>query len=270
MLSKIIKKIKYLQNKRKIKNLLKNLHQHKSKNILRLGSVYGGWYISENKNLNNSTIISCGLGQDASFDIEFLNRYNGKIIFVDPTPAAIDHFEKILQNLGNKKKENYKKIGKQNISSYDLSNIKKNQLYLINKALYDESNKKLKFFSPPDKNHVSHSLNNWQNNYSEVGNYIYVNTISIKKILIDYNLEKIELLKLDIEGAEIEVIESIMKSKIFPSQICVEFDELHLINEKSSKRFIQTYNLLIENGYNMVETNEHPNFLFIRKEKKLV
>ena len=53
----------------------------------------------------------------------------------------------------------------------------------------------------------------------------------------------------------------------FSSQICVEFDELHLINEKSSKRFIQTYNLLIENGYNMVETNEHPNFLFIRKEK---
>ena len=61
-----------------------------------------------------------------------------------------------------------------------------------------------------------------------------------------------------------------MKSKIFPSQICVEFDELHLINEKSSKRFIQTYNLLIENGYNMVETNEHPNFFFIKKEKKLV
>ena len=111
---------------------------------------------------------------------------------------------------------------------------------------------------------MSHSLNNWQNNYSEVGNHIYVNTISIKKILIDYNLEKIELLKLDIEGAEIEVIESIMKSKIFPSQICVEFDELHLINEKSSKRFIQTYNLLIENGYKMIETNEHPNFLFTR------
>ena len=41
------------------------------------------------------------------------------------------------------------------------------------------------------------------------------------------NSSDVMLLKLDIEGAEIEVIDSLFKSKFRPRQILVEFDELN-------------------------------------------
>ena len=38
------------------------------------GSVYGGWVVANSDSLKSSTIISCGLGEDASFDIEMINE----------------------------------------------------------------------------------------------------------------------------------------------------------------------------------------------------
>ena len=39
-------------------------------------------------------------GEDASFDVEFTTRFKARIIIVDPTPRAIDHFEAIQKRLG--------------------------------------------------------------------------------------------------------------------------------------------------------------------------
>ena len=72
------------------------------KNLVRLGSVYGGWTF-ENKKFIWFAILSCGLGEDASFDIEFANKYNAKIIIVDPTPRSKIHYNNIKQSLGNSK-----------------------------------------------------------------------------------------------------------------------------------------------------------------------
>ena len=264
LIEKINKKFLYFFNKKKMKEMTDKLEQKSIDNLKRLGSVYGGWYFQDKKSLQNSTIISCGLGEDASFDVEFINYYKGKVIFVDPTPAAIKHFKEILNSLGNKKSENYKKIGKQRINSYDLSQIENNQLLLINKAIYKTNGEEINFYRPPDKNHVSHSLNDWQNNYKKTGEHIIVETITLEKIMEENSLKNLNLLKLDIEGAEIEVIKSTIGSKIFPNQICVEFDELHKFNNTSKNRFLEIYNLLKENSYDLIKTDEHPNFLFIR------
>ena len=128
-----------------------------------MGSDYGGWSFQENKNLENKFIISAGLGEDASFDIELINKYNCKVIIVDPTPRAIDHYNQIIKNSGAPKKDSYKEGGKQIISSYDLTNINNKNLILIKKGLYNSDNEELKFFAPPNKSHVSHSIIDWQN-----------------------------------------------------------------------------------------------------------
>jgi hypothetical protein len=39
-------------------------------------------------------------------------------------------------------------------------------------------------------------------------------------------IDHIDILKLDIEGAENQVIPSLLKKRIFPTQILVEFDEI--------------------------------------------
>tara|TARA_Y100000389_G_scaffold62742_1_gene58853 strand:+ start:11 stop:763 length:753 start_codon:yes stop_codon:yes gene_type:complete len=247
-------------------NLIKKYKFVEKKNLVRLGSVYGGWTFENKKELYGSTILSCGLGEDASFDIEFANMYNAKIIIVDPTPRSKIHYNNIIQSLGNSKRTNYKKTGNQDVNSYDLFNIKNENLILIEKALYNKDNDSIKFFKPPIKTEISHSINNWQNDYSKATDFIEVSTITIKSIMKTYNIKNLPLLKIDIEGAEIEVIENMFEDNIKPTQICIEFDELNKFNQYAKNRFIKAANLLRDMGYQFINISSHPNFLFTLDE----
>jgi FkbM family methyltransferase len=246
--------------------LIKKLKFNKIDNISYLGSNYGGWSYKNSINIKNKFIISAGLGEDASFDIELISKHNCKVIAVDPTPRAITHYNKIIKSIGKKKKVEYdKEGGGQNISSYDLTNINNNNFILIPCALYNVDNKELKFFAPPDKNHVSYSINNWQNDYKKTSDFLKVKTISVKSILDKFNIENLEMIKLDIEGAAIEVILNMLKHKIFPKQILVEFDELNKINNISLNRFFDVHYKILSNDYELVKTSsKFPDFLYIR------
>jgi hypothetical protein len=57
----------------------------KGPNLRRLGSAYGGWTFEPSSDLERATILSCGLGEDASFDVEFAAAFNARVIIVDPT-----------------------------------------------------------------------------------------------------------------------------------------------------------------------------------------
>ena len=258
----IIKKI--IPNRKK--KLLKKIKLNNSDKVIYLGSEYGGWSFLESKNLENKFIISAGLGEDASFDIEIINKFNCKVISIDPSPKAINHYNQIIDNAPNPRSNIYKKGGKQNISSYDLTKINKNNFILINNALYNADNIELKLFAPKNKNHASYSINDWQNDYKKTSDFIKVNTITIKSILNQYDIDDLEILKLDIEGAEIEVIKNMLNDKIFPIQILVEFDELNKINELGVSRFEEVHQLLLSKNYKLIKTtNNFPNFLYIRQ-----
>lgn len=261
---KLINTIKRIIPNRKNK-LLKKLKFINSDKVICLGSDYGGWSFLDGKNLENKFIISAGLGEDASFDIEIKNKFNCKVICIDPTPRAIEHYNQIIDNSGNPRSNIYQEGGKQNISSYDLTKINKDNFILIKNALYNNDNKQLKFFAPKNKNHVSHSISDWQNDYKKTSDFIKVNTITIKSILKQYDIQDLEILKLDIEGAEVEVIKNILSEKIFPNQILVEFDELNKINELAISRFEEVHQLLLSKNYKLIKTtNNFPDFLYSR------
>lgn len=57
-------------------------------------------------------------------------------------------------------------------------------------------------------------------------NYDIVNVDTIKNIMVENNHNKIDLLKLDIEGAENIVLEQMLKDNIYPKYLCIEFDLL--------------------------------------------
>jgi len=205
------------------------------------------------------------LGEDASFDVELISKYNCKILIVDPTPRSIKHYDEIIDNQGRGKSKSYGEEGEQSIHSYDLSNLNKDNFILINNALYNIDNKELKYFAPPNKKHVSYSLNNRQNDYKETGVYIKVKTITVKSILNKFNIENLEIIKLDIEGAAVEVILNMLEDKIFPQQILVEFDELNKATEISLDRFFDCHYKILSNNYKLVKTSsEFPNFLYIK------
>ena len=270
-LRNFLKSIKLLTLFQKIKTFLRNKHplqnskEAKGYNLIFLGTKYGGWTLVDEESLMNCTIISAGLGEDASFDIEFASKYDAKIIFVDPTPRAINHYYKIIDSLGNPSETEYEVGGKQPINSYNLTNLKKENLILLQKALWNK-NEKLRFYSPPNPEHVSHSIINYQNQYKEDTNFIEVDSITIDKLLDQVKLSKddIPLIKLDIEGAEIEFLVDCFNKGFRPRQILVEFDELNVPSARSFERVTYINQILINNNYQLLKTDGQADFLYFK------
>jgi len=154
--------------------------------------------------------------------------------------------------------------GNQPIESYDLSSIKKNNIIFVDKALFNIDNKMIKFYSPPNPEHVSHSISDFQNKFRKNKEFIEVKTTTVESLMKNYKLKEINLIKLDIEGSENFVIPELIKSKIFPNQILVEFDEL---NENYIRSYLKAYNIflqLFKNGYKLIDTEKYPSFLFVK------
>ncbi len=258
----------FRRGKNKFKKIIKSIKIYTrihpiDYNIKRLGTLYGGWYFALTPSLKSSTVISCGAGEDISFDIDLTSEFKCLTYIVDPTPRAIKHVTSVLKRSGKTKDSNYNNTGSQSIDSYDLSEIKDGQINLIEKALWNED-KNIKFFLPRNPNHVSHSLINFQNEYSNKTDSIEVGAITFAKLIELIELKgNLEILKLDIEGAEHEVICDLINSEILPNQILVEYDELMIDSTRGIKRFKSTHKLLLNSGYKLF-AKENTNYSYLR------
>ncbi len=270
----------------KIKNNLKEIHAILYKYFLKVilkifrvffldksldyklyGTNYGGMIIADHISLENSIILSAGSGEDLTFDIELINKYQCQIILIDPTPRAIDYYELITNNFGSNSTKTYSDKGYELPEVYDLRKVNLNNLKLIKYALHHEDNLDIKFFAPPIEEHVSYSITNFRSDYSENSPHIIVKTKTINSIIGDEDINEISLIKLDIEGAEIPVIYKMLKDKIYPYQIAVEFGDL--MNKKFTKtlKFLKLFLFIIFRGYKLANFDRYPNFLFIKKNK---
>ncbi|WP_282088026.1 FkbM family methyltransferase [Aquimarina algiphila] len=259
MFRAIVGKIKYKYYRPKI--VLNNKHT-----TIKLGTDYGEKVFIDRPTLKNSTIISCGVGEDISFDIEFAKKYNATIIMLDPTPRAIDHYDKIIEQIenGNSGVDQVNKENDHLLEMYDLTGVNKDQLVLEKFALWTE-NTTLNFYLPVNKANVSHSLVNFQNDYKQGDEYehIKVNALTLSDIINKYKINQIELLKLDIEGAEIEVIKKMLDDKIFPKQVCVEFDGLNVPSKRAKFDFERIDNMLRSNGYELIYYDGLADFTYV-------
>ena len=235
-------------------------------NLKLYGTQYGGMIIQENEDLEKSHVLSAGSGEDLTFDIELINKFNCRVYLIDPTPRAINYYKLIKNNFGSEKKKEYSGSGYENPSVYDLTSVNETNLKLIEKALFIKDNLELNFYEPPNSEHVSYSLTNWQGNYSRKTESIIVESITVKSIMEKEKIQNISLLKLDIEGAEVEVLHNILKNKIYPLQLAVEFSNLWNNQFKTTFKFISIFIKLLVNGYQVVDIRRYPNILFIRKK----
>ena len=235
---------------------------------IKLGNEYGGKSFFDFKELHGSEIISCGLGEDASFDVEFAAKYNSKIIMVDPTPRAIIHYQLIMKFIGTKSKKSYLDQGAQDIEAYDLLKVTKDQLLLEKFALWTTPSK-LNFFAPKNPKHVSYSITNFQNNYSldTEFEHIEVDAVTLKTLLDKYKINRLHLLKLDIEGAEIEVLINMLKDRIYPTQIAVEFDGFNFPTKRARLDYEGVDSALREHGYLCYDFDGMADFLYVRSDR---
>lgn len=154
----------------------------------RLGSPYGGWYVPTELLSRESIVYSGGVGEDVSFDLALIQRVGCDVWAFDPTPRAIAF-----------------------AADLDAPNF-----HFLPYALWSTDEVK-SFFVPRDRRHVSHSLVNLQH----TDEYIDVRCRSIPSIMSELGHERIDLLKLDIEGAEYDVLRSV--GDVRPRILCVEF-----------------------------------------------
>ena len=216
-----------------------------------IGTAYGGWYFAKTPRLQGSNAVFCGAGEDISFDVGFAAKYSADVFIVDPTPRAVSHVNSVLSRLGSPATTSYVSGGNQDPTSYDLSNITPNQIKLIKFALWNKSCI-LKFFAPRNPSHVSYSILNYQNNYVTQGSFLEVEARTINHLISDKILPLfIEILKLDIEGAEHEVIKTMLDDGVFPRQLLVEYDELLAGSVRGILRFRKTHKLLESSGYRL-------------------
>ena len=221
----------------------------------KIGTDYGGWWFPLDFNLNEDSIVySGGVGEDISFDLKLQNDYNCNIILIDPTKRALIHYNE-CQNFYIDQSHSFRG----NNSDYlnIIKNLKPNfdKFTYINMGLWNKKDE-LKFFKQTNENYVSQSLVDGM--FGE--NYDVVKVDSLKNIMDANNHKKIDVLKLDIEGAEIKVLEQMIIDKIFPDILCIEFD-LKLKNrdyDNSTKRIID---LLSQNSY-VILKNDNYNITF--------
>ena len=97
-------------------------------------------------------------------------------------------------------------------------------------------------------------------------NYDIVPVDSIKNIMEQQSHSHIDLLKLDIEGAEIETVNQMLDDKIYPIYVLIEFDLL-LKNKdpgNTTKQLVER--MITREGYKMLK-NDNLNITFFRETK---
>jgi FkbM family methyltransferase len=232
--------------------------------LIHLGtSSYGGWTFVDAENLRGATIVSCGLGEDASFDVEFVKRFGAKVVLIDPTPRAAAHFVELNSRMGMSAESAYTDTGAEDARSYDLSRLTSDQFDLKKVAIWNSCGP-IRFFAPKDERHVSYSITNFQNNYKTDTTFTEVEAITYSMILEESKISSLPLIKLDIEGAEIEVVLDILDSEVLPGQILVEYDELSLPSARSKQRALLAHHALLARGYHLVFWDGSCNFTYWR------
>ncbi len=206
-------------------------------NKTRFGSEYGGWEIIAD-NLNaNAVIYSFGIGEDASFDVSLIEQYNLTVHAFDPTPRSAIWV----------RKQNFPK----NFRFYD---------YGI--ADFDGE---ISFYPPSNNQHVSHSI---VNSASTNNQSISVPVKKLSTIMNELRHNEIDILKMDIEGAEYKVIKEIEKSDIRPKQILVEFHHrFDCIDKEETRRAIASLNLLGYKLFSVSDTGQEYSFVLLPKSE---
>ena len=225
-----------------------------------LGSTYQGYWIPSDFFNKNSICYCVGAGEDISFDTELKKIFDCKLFIFDPTPASKSHFDDLLRISRNN--EPMPSIRLDNSFTYDISYEKLKEIRFIERGVWSHKDH-LKFYDADRENYVSHSAVLFKNS----ANTIEMPVDSVKNFMHEFRHQSIDLLKLEIEGAEYIVIDSIIRDRADIKIIAVEFDEIfhkkgiaHLIRIANYRRKLE------QAGYVLVHSTKHFKSTFVRKD----
>ena len=208
----------------------------------RLGTKYGGWWVYAPAVARDPLLIDCGLGFDISFPVDFLRRFGGHVIGVDPNPQALEYARAHCPA----------------------------GMEVRAAALWREAGQTLTFHMPrrpedlpPGADAVSGSL--LASHAYAGGAQLAVRTTSLAELLAAAGREECDVLKLDVEGAEYEVLEALCASGELrrARQLLAEFH--HGWTEHPLEHTLAAAARLETAGFRLAHT-ENRNYLFVRRD----
>ena len=157
-----------------------------------LGNDHARWCISPIGISPGSVVYSFGIGQDVSFDLELIRQFGVCVHAFDPTPRSIEWLK-------------FQDLPKQFVfHDYGL-------------AEYDG----VATFNPPENTaHVSYSVVPRSN---DSGLTVKAPVYRLTTIMETLGHRSVDLLKMDIEGAEYSVISDLLSTHVRVDQLLVEF-----------------------------------------------
>lgn len=164
-----------------------------SREFERLGSAYGGWWVPSDVVGPGRIAYCAGAGEDITFDLELHARGMAVHCF-DPTPRAVVH---VAEHAPHDDRFTFHQVG------------------------FWSGKDTLRFFAPKDPSHVSHSVTNMQG----TSTYFEAAVDSVSGLAQMLGHDRVDLIKMDIEGAEQVVLVSLLQEGPMPRVLCVEFDQ---------------------------------------------
>ncbi len=223
--------------------------------LVRFGSKHADWVIPNTLLTPESICYLAGVGENIVFDVEVAQRYGSQVVLVDPTPRAKIHFDTFAENIRNGKMDFVL-----NQAHYMVHKDVTPQFVFIEKGLWSKKDT-VKFYEPTIKEHVSHSIVNLQ----KTENYIEVEVDRLGAIMQANGHKQIDLLKLDIEGAEYTVIDSLLEDNLDIKAICIEFDEIHVpLDNGYIQRVNNAIQKLLKANYRIVNIDYKYNYTFLK------
>jgi FkbM family methyltransferase len=228
----------------------------------KLGTPYGIGVIPANFLNSRSICYSAGAGEDISFDLELIQKFKCQVNIFDPTPRSKKHYEELVSRTNNGE---LMPIDSSHSQYYSITPDELKLCFFHPFGVWSED-RTLKFFSPHIPEHVSHSVLNLQ----KTDDYFEAECKKLRSIMSSLGHQKITLLKMDIVGAEYEVIDSLIRDKIYPEILLIEFDEGALapmdycLDDKYFMRITQAIHKLKSAGYVLTYVNDW-NATFIRE-----
>ena len=157
-----------------------------------LGTEYGGYAVCPAGVGAESVVYSFGVGCDVSFDVELIKARQVTVHAFDPTPKSIEW-------------------------------VKTQQLpaeFVFHPWGIADFDGTASFHAPKDPTHVSHTLLDGGN----VGTgTVDVPVFRLRTIMERLGHDRLDILKMDIEGAEYGVLDDVLNSGIPIAQILIEF-----------------------------------------------
>lgn len=154
-----------------------------------MGHAHADWTFRPELLHTDSVVYSFGVGRDISFDLGLIEAFGLKVYAFDPTPDSRDWIE------GQRLSEKF-------------------QFLPLGVADYDG---RARFYAPPSGG--SHSLLDQVYETEPID----VEVKRLATIMRDLGHDRIDLVKMDIEGAEFSVLDDLVDNNVLASQLLVEF-----------------------------------------------